>query len=205
LQSHNSDAAHLSSVWPSVRDKRHALRGRALPDHADVRSQPLQQSANAPEAGLGDRLAATWLTHELDAAARNALATIGRYVAVPAGSILMREGEPNDTMAIVLDGRVSLRMRVPERGQVSIVTIEPGDLVGWSAMVPPYRATSTAVALTDTELAQFEGPRLRELIAANSELGAQLYPMLLKAVARRLEGTRLQLLDLFDQGGAEKW
>lgn len=165
----------------------------------------LQQSANTPEAGLSERLAATWLTHNLDAAARDGLATIGRLVAVPAGSVLMREGEPNDAMAIVLEGRVSLRMRVPERGQVSIVTIEPGDVVGWSAMVPPYRATSTAVALSDTELAQFDGPRLRDLIAADAELGAQLYPVLLKAVARRLEGTRLQLLDLFSQGGAEKW
>jgi CRP-like cAMP-binding protein len=126
-------------------------------------------------------------------------------VAVPAGSVLMREGETNDVMAIVLEGRVSLRMRVPERGQVSIVTIEPGDVVGWSAMVPPYRATSTAVVLADTELAQFDGPRLRELIAANAELGAQLYPVLLKAVARRLEGTRLQLLDLFSQRWVEPW
>jgi CRP-like cAMP-binding protein len=170
------------------------------------KEQPLQNENVKPRDGdLRVLLAATWLTHELDATARNALAAIGRIASAPAGSVLMREGEPNDVMAIVLDGRVSLRMRVPERGQVSIVTIEPGDVVGWSAMVPPYRATSTAVVLTDTELAQFEGPRLRELIANNTELAAQLYPVLLKAVARRLEGTRLQLLDLFSQRSAEPW
>lgn len=163
------------------------------------------ETVKTRDGDLGGLLAATWLTHELDATARNALAAIGRIVSAPAGSVLMREGETNDVMAIVLDGRVSLRMRVPERGQVSIVTIEPGDVVGWSAMVPPYRATSTAVVLTDTELAQFDGPRLRELIANNAELAAQLYPVLLKAVARRLEGTRLQLLDLFSQRSAEPW
>ncbi len=163
------------------------------------------ETVKTPDGDLRDLLAAAWLTHGLDAPARSALATIGRIVAVPAGSVLMREGETNDVMAIVLDGRVSLRMRVPERGQVSIVTIEPGDVVGWSAMVPPYRATSTAVVLTDTELAQFPGPRLRELIANNTELAAQLYPVLLKAVARRLEGTRLQLLDLFGESKAEPW
>jgi len=163
------------------------------------------ETVKTPDGDLRDLLAAAWLTHELDAPARSALATIGRIVAVPAGSVLMREGEPNDVMAIVLDGRVSLRMLIPERGQVSIVTIEPGDVVGWSAMVPPYRATSTAVVLTDTELAQFDGPRLRELIANNAELAAQLYPVLLKAVARRLEGARLQLLDLFGERKAEAW
>jgi CRP-like cAMP-binding protein len=164
-----------------------------------------KQLADQSDAGLSDRLAATWLTTELDAAARAALARIGRIIAVPAGSVLMRETEPNDMMAIVLEGRVSLRMRVPERGQVSIVTIEPGDVVGWSALVPPYRATSTAVVLVDTELAQFDGPQLRDAIAADPTLAAQLYPVLLKAVARRLEGTRLQLLDLFSQGEAERW
>jgi CRP-like cAMP-binding protein len=164
-----------------------------------------QQHDRQPGTGLSDRLAATWLTNELDAAARDALAEIGRVTSVPAGTILMRETERNDVMAIVLDGRVSLRMRVPERGQVSIVTIEPGDVVGWSALVPPFNATSTAVVLVDTELAEFDGPRLRAAMAADPKLAAQLYPVLLKAVARRLEGTRLQLLDLFSQSGTERW
>jgi CRP/FNR family cyclic AMP-dependent transcriptional regulator len=165
----------------------------------------VDETANRPEAVLGERLAATWMTSELDQAARSELASIGRLIAVPAGTVLMREGDANDDMAIVLEGRVALRMRVPERGQVTVVTIEPGDVVGWSAMVPPYRATSTAVALVDTELAQFEGPQLREAIAASADLAAQLYPVLLKAVARRLEGTRLQLLDLFSQRWVEPW
>jgi len=163
------------------------------------------ETVNTPDAELRDRLAGTWLTHELDQSARAELARIGRLVRVPAGSILMREGEVNDVMAIVLEGRVSLRMRVPERGQVSIVTIEVGDVVGWSAMVPPYRATSTAVALVDTELAQFDGPQLRKAIATNTDLAGQLYPVLLQTVARRLEGTRLQLLDLFSQRWVEPW
>ena len=164
-----------------------------------------EQHPGQPDAGLSDRLAATWLTTALDASVRDALAQIGHVVSVPAGTVLMRETEPNDVMSIVLEGRVSLRMRVPERGQVTIVTIEPGDVVGWSALVPPYRATSTAVVMVDTELARFDGPRLREAMAANPALATQLYPILLKAVARRLEGTRLQLLDRFSQRWVEPW
>jgi len=163
------------------------------------------ETTNDTDTDLRDRLAATWLTHELDQTARAELARIGRLVKLPAGSVLMREGEVNDVMAIVLEGRVSLRMRVPERGQVTIVTIEVGDVVGWSAVVPPYHATSTAVALVDTELAQFDGPQLRQALATNAGLAAQLYPVLLQTVARRLEGTRLQLLDLFSQRWVEPW
>jgi CRP-like cAMP-binding protein len=71
--------------------------------------------------------------------------------------------------------------------------------------VPPYRATSTAVALAPTELAHFDGPALRTALAADSDLAAELYPVLLNAVARRLEGTRLQLLDLFSDRWVEPW
>ena len=163
------------------------------------------QTANQPDSGLSDRLAATWLTHELDTAARTTLAALGRLTSVPAGEVLMREGETNDVLAIVLEGRVSLRMRVPERGQVTILTVEVGDVVGWSAMVPPYRASSTAVALADTELVVFDGPVMRQAIATDEHLASQLYPVLLKAVARRLEGTRMQLLDLFSQRWVEPW
>jgi CRP-like cAMP-binding protein len=126
-------------------------------------------------------------------------------VKLAAGEVILREAETNDALAIVLEGRVGLRVRVPERGQVTILTVESGDVVGWSAIVPPYRATSTAVALGETELFIFDGPQLRVALAADDHLAAQLYPVLLKAVARRLEGTRLQLLDLFSQRWVEPW
>ena len=154
---------------------------------------------------LEDNLAAAWLTHSLSPHTRIRLAELGRLEKVEASTVLMREGEPSDYLSLVLEGRVGLRVRVPERGQVTIMTVEPGDVVGWSAVVPPYRATSTAVALVDTELARFNGPDLREALASDAEFAAELYPVLLSAVARRLEGTRLQLLDLFSHRWVEPW
>jgi len=154
---------------------------------------------------LDENLAAAWLTHQLEPRTRIALAELGRLVSLAAGEVLMREGEAADQLSIVLEGRIGLRMRVPERGQVTILTVEPGDIVGWSAVVPPFRSTSTAVALADTELAVFEGEALRAALAADARLAAEIYPILLNAAARRLEGTRLQLLDLFSQRWVEPW
>jgi CRP-like cAMP-binding protein len=154
---------------------------------------------------LAKALAAAWLTSDLGPELRTELATLGRLETLPANAALTREGEPTENCAIVLRGRVGLRMRVPERGMVTILTVEPGDIVGWSAIVPPYRATSTAVALTQVELALFDGRRLREQLERDAQLAAGLYPLVLRAVARRLEGTRLQLLDLFTQRWVEPW
>jgi CRP/FNR family cyclic AMP-dependent transcriptional regulator len=154
---------------------------------------------------VADGLAGAWLTTTLDSDTRLALAKLGRLVSIEAGAMLTREGEPNETVSIVLRGRVALRVRVPERGNVTILTVEPGDIVGWSALVPPHRASSTAVAMVSSDLVLFDGAALRAALADNAQLAAQVYPLLLNAVARRLEGTRLQLLDLFSQRWVEPW
>jgi CRP-like cAMP-binding protein len=165
----------------------------------------LTEIASSKTLPLDDNLAAAWLTNSLSSATRGKLARMGRLSTLVNGQVLMREGEPTDYLAIVLEGRIGLRVRVPERGPITILTVEPGDVVGWSAVVPPFRATSTAVALAPTELAVFEGPQLREVLASDAELAAELYPVILSAVSRRLEGTRLQLLDLFSQRWVEPW
>ena len=152
-----------------------------------------------------DSLAGTWFGSRLPAAARVRLEPHIRLVAYAAGTEILREGEPTRDLAIVRSGRVALRLRVPERGPTTILTVEPGDVVGWSAIVAPHRATSTVVALLPTELLLIEGEPLRAELAADPELAAALYLSLLEALARRLTGTRLQLLDLFTMTGSEPW
>ena len=80
--------------------------------------------------------------------------------------VILQEGANTETFSIVLEGRVALRLLVPERGAVTVMTVEPGDVVGWSALVPPYRATSTAVAVEPTRIA-----RLRERAAPQGPAG----------------------------------
>ena len=115
----------------------------------------------------------------------------------PAGATLMREGFATEPFGIVTGGRVALRLLVPERGAVTILTVEPGDVIGWSALVPPYRATSTAVASEPTTVLAFDLRRLRAALREDPALAATLYPRVLEAVARRLSATRQQLLDLY--------
>jgi len=177
----------------------------ALPAGTMAAKELVLTDTRADTARLDDDLAAAWLTHELSEHSRARLAELGQRVAIKAGEVLMREGDPADFLAIVIGGRVGLRMRIPERGQVTILTVEPGDVIGWSAIVPPYRSTSTPTALADSELAYFDGPTLRATLAGDTEFAADFYPVLLKAVSRRLEGTRLQLLDLFSQRWVEPW
>jgi CRP-like cAMP-binding protein len=114
-----------------------------------------------------------------------------------AGETVLREGAPTPFLAVVLVGRVALRLHVPERGAQTLFTVEPGELFGWSAVVAPYRSTADAVALDHTELITFEGPALRSMLEADHELAAQVLQLVVDALSDRLTLSWHQRLDLF--------
>ncbi len=122
-----------------------------------------------------------------------------------AGVTFMREGEITDFLAIVVRGHVGLQMRVPERGSITILTLDAGDIVGWSAIVEPYRATTSATTLEPTELAIIDAETLRDLLASDAEAAAVLLRQVLHTVVARLAATRVQLLDLFQGREADPW
>lgn len=154
---------------------------------------------------LIDVLRASPFTAGLGGSERRRLASFAREVSAAADEILIREGEPTPFLGIVTSGRVALRMRLPGRLPITVMSVEPGDIVGWSAVLAPYRATSTVVAVEPTELIALDGAPLRLALESDEDLAAALYPRILRSVARRLEGTRLQLLDLFGQTEERAW
>ncbi len=160
-------------------------------------SQTAGAKPREDEAELVALLNATWFGANLPPEAQVRLVTIARRYQAPAGTTLLAEGQLANEIGIVLSGRVSLRTLVPEQGWVTILTVEPGDIFGQSAVVPPYRATSSCVALQPVDVIALDGPGLRAALASDCELAAALYPRVLQALARRLSATRLQMLDLF--------
>jgi len=147
-------------------------------------------------------LSASWFGAGLSPEAIARLAAIAEVRPLEAGATIINEGQVAQTLGIVLTGRVALRMLVPERGMVTILTVEPGDIIEWSAVVPPYRGTADAIAIEPVYLLELPGERLRALLRADHALAASVYPRVLQAVGRRLAATRLQLLDLFAR---EEW
>jgi CRP-like cAMP-binding protein len=96
-------------------------------------------------------------------------------------------------------------VRTPAGGpRLTIVTVEAGELLGWSAVVPPYRATVDAVATEDTRLQVIDAAVLRDLLAADHDLAAELLPLVLESVSGRLTASWAQLIDMLAEAG-EPW
>jgi CRP/FNR family transcriptional regulator, cyclic AMP receptor protein len=161
-------------------------------------------SGSSP-ASLSASLRDTWFGERLPESALARLETHCRTVSYEAGAEILREGDQTTDLGIVIRGRVAIRLRVPERGPTTILTVEEGSIIGWSAVVTPHRATSTVVALVPTDLLLLDGAGLRAELDADPILAAVVYQSLLEALAHRLTGTRMQLLDLFSQQEDEPW
>lgn len=138
--------------------------------------------------------------------ARERLLRISRVEAFEAGTAILVEGGETPFLGVVDVGRVALRLRVPEQGdRVTILTIEPGELLGWSAVVAPFRATVDAIATERTTLLAIDAAELRSQLARDCDLAAEVLPLVLESLSARLAGSWHQLLDLFAIRTPEPW
>jgi CRP-like cAMP-binding protein len=125
------------------------------------------------------------------------LAAVSSLAEFSAGATVFREGEQNPYLYLIERGRVALDIHVPSRGKVRILSVGPGEMLAWSALLGGGVMTVSASALEDTRAIAASGPELLELCRANRELGFELMQRMAGALAQRLVATRLQLLDLF--------
>lgn len=114
-------------------------------------------------------------------------------------AIIFREGERGSVLYVVDDGRVAIEIAVPGRGPVTILTVGPGEVFGWSSVFGQRSKTASARAVEPTKALALDAARLRELCDADSRLGYLLTRRMLEVVSERLKATRMQLLDIYGQ------
>jgi CRP-like cAMP-binding protein len=154
---------------------------------------------------LDRTITASWLGPSLPPGAAEALLALARTRTVAPGSLLLAEGAETTELGIVVRGRLALTEQVPGRGPVPLLTVGPGDLYGWSALLPPFRATSTVTAPDGATVQVLPAQELRAAMAADPALASIVYRHVLDAVARRLLATRQQVLDLYRLEIHEPW
>ena len=101
--------------------------------------------------------------------------SIAEVVLLEKDEMLFRQGDTQDYLYILIEGRVAVELYSPLRGSLRVFTAEPLDVVGWSSATPVVRQrTASARAVLDSRLVA-----------------------LANVVAGRLMICRLQLVDLF--------
>jgi len=137
----------------------------------------------------------------LDAATTDLLAGCAMNVHVRAGEFLFREGEAADHFYVLRHGRIAIEVRTPARGVV-LDTVDDGDVVGWSWMVPPYRWAVDACATESTSAVALDATCLLARFEEDPRVGYQMLQRVMSAMADRLYSARIRLLDLYGTPGA---
>lgn len=112
-----------------------------------------------------------------------------------AGQTIFEEGSPSLYLYVVKSGRVAIEVHFPAWGRRQILTVGPGEVFSWSALVEPRLETASARALEDTEVLGIKGGELMDLCREDPEFGFQLYRTLAEVITDRLVTTRRQLLE----------
>jgi CRP/FNR family transcriptional regulator, cyclic AMP receptor protein len=137
------------------------------------------------------------ITRGLEPADLDRLAEVAKPVEWQAGQPVFREGDRDDFLYLMTEGRVALEINVPSRGRVRILTIGSGDVLGWSSVYYQRPKAAKAIATELSRALALDAGRLRELSENDCGFGYRLTLLLLQVVSDRLKATRLQLLDVF--------
>ena len=108
---------------------------------------------------LAEHIRATWFGSDLPDLSLERLGAIAREYEAPARTRLLREGDETNELSILVDGRIALTEHVAGRGSVTLMSAEPGDVFGWTAIIPPFRATATVVSLEPVKVIAVEARR----------------------------------------------
>lgn len=88
----------------------------------------------------------------LASAALETLAHRAEPVSVPAGSVVVREGETSDRFYVIVSGAVEVTQADGRQGERVLRTEGPGDFFGEIGLLRDVPRTATVTAVTDTEL-----------------------------------------------------
>jgi len=138
---------------------------------------------------------------DLDAEHLELLAGCAKNIVFHAGDRLFREGDAADSFYIVRHGLVALEQYVPNRGMLTIETIGPGEIAGWSWLVPPYRWQLSARAVEQTRAIELDGGCLRGKCEDDPALGYLLLSRISSELVGVISRARLQMADVYGGNG----
>ena len=113
------------------------------------------------------------------------------------GTLLFREGKRADRFYLIRKGRIALEVLVPGRGRTVVDTLDAGEVVGWSWLVPPYRWSFDGRAVSEASLVAFDGACLRGKCEADPRLGYLLMQRVSREMFDQLRAARVRLADLY--------
>lgn len=125
-----------------------------------------------------------------------AVAELAEERIVKSGSVLGKEGMKAEEFFLVAEGEleISINAALIEPMPITIVTVGPGQISGWSFMYKDGKLTATIKATKNSKVLVWNALKLHEFLLRNCGMGYRILQQLLAVLARRLVNTRISLM-----------
>jgi len=133
----------------------------------------------------------------LDPAHLSLLAGCASNEVFPAESLLFREGDPALAFYLIREGTLALEIAAPGRGALVVQTLREGDVAGFSWLIEPHAWEFDGRAVERVRAVRMDGTCLRGKCEEDPRLGYDLMRRFAALTTKRLQATRLQLLDVY--------
>ena len=111
------------------------------------------------------------------------------------GDLVFKEDDEAKNLFIIETGLVAMTKRIKANTERTIVTETKGGAFGWSALLVPYRYSTSAICREPSHLLALEGTKLRKLCYQKPEMGMKVMEGLAQFMADRIYSTNLRLID----------
>lgn len=139
-----------------------------------------------------------------------ALAKLATEKTVETDYFFFREDEESSNFYLLLEGAVAIVFELPERDvehkisdqftrklqtrDVVVSTVGPGDVFGWSGLVPPHKATAGAKAVAPCRVVSFDCIELLKEFEKDCAFGYLMTQKAAQVISERLRDVRIESL-----------
>jgi CRP-like cAMP-binding protein len=124
--------------------------------------------------------------HDIDSSHLEQIANIAEILEFDAHDVVFREGDTADSVYLVMSGKLSLELSPSTANRKQLVSVGPGEILGWSTLVEHPRFAATAVVVEPTRLVRVDGVRLRAICDEDPLFGYEFTRRTLRALPLRL-------------------
>ena len=147
-----------------------------------------------------DIFANLFLFEGLTAAQRDVIRPLFAPCDCYAGTVLFEQGDPAEYLFAVVTGEVVVTFKPDDAPTLIVARVQPGSIVGWSAVLGSRCYTSSAECTQYTQLLRVRGADLRRLCIQHPETGVQVLDRLAAVIAERLHSTHAMVFSLLQLG-----
>ena len=118
------------------------------------------------------------------------LLELGTQRSLSVGEVVFDLGDEARVLFLVRTGRVDLTLPLRVGGREEDVSVEervPGQMLGWSALIPPHRFTLKATAGIETELLALPRDQLLDFLSGRPEVGWRVMANVAAIVGHRFQ------------------